>query len=220
MDCRADADDLGGAMSARTVAYDARWAANTGLAEQQWRSPITGALDEAFGARQHRLLGPGTGGAGEAAVQVVAQAGSSAKRRCPFGEATPLQLKTYLPDTSGYAAAEARLQRDLMMTAQRQLYGGNPGAPAPGAQGPTAGVAIFDETSGAVPDEVCHICCEMGSAVKCGFCTKMSCASCAHQCDECHDTFCSFCSTPNYDLRCDRRYCLDCNADIHAAGQS
>eukprot|EP00656_Telonema_subtile_P055011 TRINITY_DN8380_c0_g1_i1.p1 TRINITY_DN8380_c0_g1~~TRINITY_DN8380_c0_g1_i1.p1 ORF type:complete len:151 (-),score=10.95 TRINITY_DN8380_c0_g1_i1:317-769(-) len=77
-------------------------------------------------------------------------------------------------------------------------------------------VANSTFTRGTLPCAVClgHKACEQD---KCTFCEKIVCDGCTIQCEKCLDLFCSFCSTSNYDMRCDRTFCLTCNDEERKA---
>eukprot|EP00899_Mesostigma_viride_P009485 jgi/Mesvir1/18538/Mv11543-RA.1 len=74
-------------------------------------------------------------------------------------------------------------------------------------------------------EAICCVRCSDGEAVsECSYCGHKLCEMCCRQCDMCQDVFCTTCSTPNYDLREDRTFCLECNVEVrrqvHSAGEA
>eukprot|EP01098_Paradermamoeba_levis_P000934 TRINITY_DN11057_c0_g1_i1.p1 TRINITY_DN11057_c0_g1~~TRINITY_DN11057_c0_g1_i1.p1 ORF type:complete len:139 (-),score=22.84 TRINITY_DN11057_c0_g1_i1:130-546(-) len=47
----------------------------------------------------------------------------------------------------------------------------------------------------------------------CAYCEYPFCSNCTRQCEKCLDIFCPSCSICNFDMRVDRVFCLQCNAE-------
>eukprot|EP00051_Salpingoeca_urceolata_P031584 m.494793 g.494793 ORF g.494793 m.494793 type:complete len:243 (-) comp41802_c0_seq1:192-920(-) len=165
----------------------------------------------------------GAGGVAAAAVDMeqtpspVKPSRVRVKRRNPFGEACPLQLKTFVQPTEPDEQIAARTRMLLHRGAARQgramakaVKPGRPGVMGPAFAGTCRG------TCGQ-----CFVCLGQGPlGPPCDFCEREACEACSRECAICQEIFCSFCSVVNFDERWDRVFCMACNEEESKKGRS
>lgn len=132
------------------------------------------------------------------------------KRKNPFGDCTPQQLKIHV----GFKelATQDELQEIYDRTQAVLFRGANPRTLGQDANVPAS---CNDAAKGPSkhPLPLCYYCknaCTVTS--KCWFCERSVCSSCLGTCANCKQTCCTLCSIMNYDQSEVRFFCLDCVA--------
>lgn len=163
------------------------------------------------------------------------------KRRCPWADSAPLQLKTHVTqkevnegvarDTNMTAVYERT--KSLLFSGARSLKysdcslnpeSGDVGDPPAGPlQGSARGQMKLgpqgkllktpsEKTEPPFSPPGCALCSRAGSSAPCVRCEKAACRSCQRQCSLCQQTYCFLCCATNYDERDERLICVDCAA--------
>ncbi|GBG65764.1 hypothetical protein CBR_g52355 [Chara braunii] len=70
-----------------------------------------------------------------------------------------------------------------------------------------------DRQDDAEESSPCAICSSFSLGTSCAHCERKICEFCCRTCDGCQHVYCTSCSTPNYEERYDRTFCLDCNVE-------
>lgn len=125
----------------------------------------------------------------------------SGKRKCPFADTSPQQLKTHVTMKQA-----ARMNEDLM----KQMMDRTRSLLLDGQQkywNKENQVRVEVVSTGEL---TCYTCTNKAASKACTHCTRYFCSPCARVCDGCCEVFCTLCSVLNYEQATDRAFCLSC----------
>jgi hypothetical protein len=138
-------------------------------------------------------------------LRIREQSAMSGKRKCPFADTSPQQFKTHI--TLKHAARmNDNLMKQMMdrtktllLDGQQKFWSENKENEAP-----------VDVAVTAHPVAQCYTCNSKSPSKVCAHCSRYFCTPCSRQCHSCNEMFCTLCSVLNYDMACDRSFCLSC----------
>lgn len=129
----------------------------------------------------------------------------SGKRKCPFADTSPQQLKTHITMKQA-ARMNDDLMKQMMERTKTLLLDGSQRFWTENKENQIpVEVAV---TSHAMPQ--CHTCNSNSPSKVCAHCSRYFCTPCSRHCDGCSEVFCTLCSVLNYDQANDRSFCLSC----------